>query len=43
MFSLKTIYKKVSSFKSQKIFQCNNGFEFRSDATKFFEEHNADV
>ena len=42
-FVLEAIYKKGSVFKYPKVFQCNNGSEFKSDVTKMLEKHNTDI
>ena len=39
---LKTIYKEGGVFKYPKVFQCDNGSEFKRDVTKLLEKHNAD-
>ena len=43
VFVLETIYKKGGVFKYPKVFQCNNGSEFKSEVTKLLEKHNVDV
>ena len=42
-FVLEAIYKKDSVFKYHKIFQCDNGPEFKNEMTKLLEKHNADI
>ena len=42
-FLLESIYKKGDVFKHPKIFQCNNGPEFKNETAKFLEKHNVDV
>ena len=42
-FVLETIYKKGDIFKYLKVFQCDNGPEFKNEVTKIFEKHNADI
>ena len=37
-FVLKTIYKESGVFKYPKVFQCDNGSEFKSDVTRLFEK-----
>ena len=43
VFVLEAIYKKGGVFKYPKVFQCNNGSEFKSEVTKLLEKHNVDV
>ena len=38
-FVLEAIYKKGGDFKYSKIFQCDNGSEFKSKVTKLLESH----
>ena len=40
---LKAIYKKGGVFKYPKVFQCDNGPEFKSDTAKLFGKHNFDI
>ena len=40
---LKVIYEKGGVFKYLKVFQCDNGSEFKSDVTKLLEKHNVDI
>ena len=42
-FVLETIYKKGGVFKYPKVFQCDNGTEFKNEVTKLLEKHNADI
>ena len=42
-FVLEAIYKKGSAFKYPKVFQCDNGSEFKNEVTKLFEKHNVDI
>ena len=42
-FVLEAIYKKGGVFKYPKVFQCDNGSEFKSDVTKLLEKHNVDI
>ena len=37
------IYKKSGVFKYQKVFQCDNGFKFKSDWRRFFEKADAEL
>ena len=41
-FVLEAIYKKGDVFKYPKVFQCDNGSDFKSDVTKLLEKHNVD-
>ena len=41
-FVLEAIYKNGVS-KHPKVFQCDNGCEFKSDVTKLLEKHNVDI
>ena len=43
VFVLKAIYKKSGAFKYPKVFQIDNGFEFKGEVTKLFEKDNADI
>ena len=43
VFVLEAIYKKGSVFKYPKVFQCDNGTEFKNEVTKLLEKHNADI
>ena len=40
---LEAIYKKGGVVKYPKVFQCDNGPEFKSEVTKFLEKHNIDI
>ena len=42
-FVLEAVYKKGGHFKYPKIFQCNNGSEFKSKVTKLLESHNVEI
>ena len=42
-FKLEAIYKKGSVFKYPKVFQCDNGSEFKNEVTKLLEKLNADI
>ena len=42
-FVLQSIYKKGGVFKYPKVFQCDNGSEFKSEVTKLLEKHNVDI
>ena len=42
-FVLEAIYKKGGVFKYPKVFQCDNGSEFKNKETKLLEKHNADI
>ena len=42
-FLLEAIYKKGSMFKYPKVFQCDNGSEFKNEVTKLLEKHNVDI
>ena len=37
------IYEKGGVFKYPKVFQCDNGSEFKNEVTKLLEKHNADI
>ena len=37
------IYKKGGAFKYPKVFQCDNGSEFKGEAAKLLEKHNVDI
>ena len=37
------IYKKGGEFKYPKVFQCDNGFEFKGEVTKLLEKHKLDI
>ena len=39
-FVLEAIYKKGGVFKYPKMFQCDNGSEFKNEVTKLLEKHN---
>ena len=40
---MKAIYKKGSVFKYPKVFQCDNGSEFKNEATKLLQKHNVGI
>ena len=40
---LQAIYKKCGVFKYPKVFQCDNGSEFKKEVTKLLEKHNVDI
>ena len=42
-FVLGAIYKKGSDFKHSKVFQCDNGSEFKGEVTKLLGKHNVDI
>ena len=42
-FILESIYKKGGDFKYPKIFQCDNGSEFKSKVTKLLESHSVKI
>ena len=42
-FVLKAIYKKGGVSKCPKVFQCDNGTEFKNEVTKLLEKHNVDI
>ena len=42
-FVLKAIYKKGGVFKYPKVFQCDNGPEFKNEVTKLLEKRNVDI
>ena len=42
-FVLKATYKKGSVFKYPKVFQCDNGPEFKNEVTKLLEKHIVDI
>ena len=42
-FVLEAIYKKCGVFKYPKVFQCDNGSEFKNEVTKLLEKHNVDI
>ena len=42
-FVLETIYKKGGVFKYPKVFQCDNGSEFKNEVTKLLEKHSVDI
>ena len=42
-FVLGVIYKKGGAFKYPKVFQCDNGPEFKGEAAKLLEKHNVDI
>ena len=42
-FVLEAIYKKRGVFKYPKVFQCDNGSEFKNEVTKLLEKHNVDI
>ena len=40
---LEAIYKNGGVFKYPKVFQCDNGSEFKNEVTKLLEKHNVDI
>ena len=42
-FVLEATYKKDGVFKYPKVFQCDNGSEFKNEVTKLLERHNIDI
>ena len=42
-FVLEAIYKKGGMFKYPKVFQCDNGSEFKHEVTKLLEKCNVDI
>ena len=40
---LEAIYKKGGVFKYPKMFQCDNGSEFKNEVTKLLEKHNVGI
>ena len=42
-FVLEAIYKNSGVFKYPKVFQCDNGSEFKTDVTKLLEKNNVDI
>ena len=40
---LEAIYKKGGVFKCPKVFQCDNGSEFKNEVTKLLEKYNVDI
>ena len=42
-FVLEAVYKKGGDFKYPKIFQCDNGSEFKSKVTKLLESHSVEI
>ena len=42
-FVLEAIYKNGGVFKYPKAFQCDNGSEFKNEATKLLEKHNVEI
>ena len=40
---LEAIYKKGGVFKYPKVFQCDNGSEFKNEVTKLLEKHSVDI
>ena len=42
-FMLEAICKKGGVFKYLRVFQCDNGSEFKNEVTKMLEKHNADI
>ena len=42
-FVLEAIYKKGGVFKYSKVFQCDNGSEFKNEVAKLLEKHNVDI
>ena len=43
VFVLEAIYKKGGVFKYPKVFQCDNGPEFKNKVTKLLEKHSVDI
>ena len=43
VFVFGAIYKKGSNFKHSKVFQCDNGGEFKGEVTELLEKHNVDI
>ena len=43
LFVLETIYKKGGVFKYPKVFQIDNGCEFKNEVTKLLEKHSVDI
>ena len=42
-FVLDAIYKNGGMFKYPKVFQCDNGSEFKNEVAKFLGKHNIDI
>ena len=42
-FVFEAVYKKGGDFKYPKIFQCDNGSEFKSKVTKLLESHSVEI
>ena len=42
-FVFEAIYKKGGVCKYPKVFQCNNGSEFKNEVTKLLEKHSVDI
>ena len=42
-FVLQAIYKKGGVFKYPKVFQCDNGSEFKNEGTKLLGKHNVEI
>ena len=42
-FALEAIYKKGGVFKYPKVFQCDNGSEFKGEVKKLLEKHNVEI
>ena len=42
-FLLEAIYKKGGVFKYPKVFQCDNGSEFKNEVARLLEKHNVDI
>ena len=40
---LEAIHKKGDVFKYPKVFQCDNGSEFKNEMTKLLEKHNVNI
>ena len=40
---MRAIYKKGGAFKYSKVFQCDNGSEFKGEVTKLLEKHSVDI
>ena len=43
VFVLEVIYRKGDVFKYLKVFQCDNGSEFKREVTKLLEKYNVDI
>ena len=42
-FVLEAIYKKGGVFKYYRVFQCDNGLEFKKERTRLLEKQNVDI